>query len=77
MKCTDLVSVVPWFKGKPVPYACKVNKRLAPEADKFFMETVREGVSANKYVNIFLEENHLSPLTFPTLRNHPILTISL
>ena len=57
MDVTDLVSVVPWFKGKPVPYACKVNKRLTPEAEKFFMQTVREGLSAGKYIHIFSEWN--------------------
>jgi len=54
MKCTDLVSIVLWFKGKPVPYAGKVNKRLTPEAERFFMEFVREGLSAKKYVHILL-----------------------
>jgi hypothetical protein len=57
MRCTDLVSVVPWFRGKPVPYACKVKKRLTPEAERFFMETVREGLSAQKYVHIYSEWN--------------------
>ena len=57
MDVTDLISVEPWFKGKPVPYACKVNKRLTPEAEKFFMETVREGVSAGKYMHIYSEWN--------------------
>ena len=33
MKCMDLVSVVPWFKGEPISYACRVNKRLTTEAE--------------------------------------------
>jgi hypothetical protein len=57
MKCTALVSVVPWFRGKPIPYPCKVNKRLAPEAERFFMETIREGVDAGMYVPIDSEWN--------------------
>jgi hypothetical protein len=57
MDVTDLVSVVPWFKGQPTPYACKINKRLTPEAEKFFMETVREGLSADKYIHIYSEWN--------------------
>ena len=57
MDVTDLISVEPWFKGKPVPYACKVNKRLTPEAEKFFLETIREGLSAGKYMHIYSEWN--------------------
>ena len=57
LKCTDLVSLVPWFRGKSIPYACKVNKSLSPEAERFFMETLREGVDAGKYVHIYSEWN--------------------
>ena len=57
MEVTDLIVVQPWFKGEPIPYACKINKRLTPEAEKFFMETVREGLSAGKYVRIYSRWN--------------------
>jgi len=33
MKCKDLISVVPWFKGEPISYACRVNKRLTTEVE--------------------------------------------
>ena len=57
MEVTDLILVQPWFKGEPIPYACKVNKRLTPEAEKFFMQTVREGLTTGKYVRVFSQWN--------------------
>jgi hypothetical protein len=75
IKCTDLVSVVPWFKGKPVPYACKVKKRLTPEAEKFFIETVREGAGAGEYVHVFSEWNAPTVIAYkPAVANMKLLS---
>ena len=57
MTITDLVVVQPYFKGQPIPYACKFNKRLTPEAEAFFMDTIRKGLASGKYVRVFSEWN--------------------
>ena len=70
MTVTDLVVVQPWFKGTPVPYACKFNKRLTPEAEAFFMDTIRKGLASGKYIRTFSEWNAPTVVAYkPSVRD--------